>query len=48
LYGSLLRINHSAVVALNLAIATANTGQLLQGYQQLVALHHELEKYKPY
>ena len=48
LYISLFQIHPSPVVALNLAIAKANGGQLTQAYDDLVALHDELHQYQPY
>lgn len=48
LYISLFQIHPSPVVALNLAIAKANGGQLTQAYDDLVALNAELHQYQPY
>ncbi|MBL4630919.1 MAG: sigma-70 family RNA polymerase sigma factor [Paraglaciecola sp.] len=48
LYISLFQIHPSPVVALNLAIAKANGGQLTQAYDDLVALNDELHQYQPY
>ena len=48
LYMTLLRLHASPVVALNLAIAKANGGQLTQAYKDVLALSDELHKYQPY
>jgi RNA polymerase sigma-70 factor (ECF subfamily) len=48
LYVSLLQMGASAVVALNLAIAKANGGQLKHAYEDVVALSDELNQYQPY
>jgi RNA polymerase sigma-70 factor (ECF subfamily) len=48
LYLSLYQIQPSPVVALNLAIAEANGGQLKQAYKDVLALDSELEQYQPY
>lgn len=48
LYLSLNQLHASPVVALNLAIAKANGGQLRQAYEDVVTLSHELNQYQPY
>jgi RNA polymerase sigma-70 factor (ECF subfamily) len=48
LYMSLLQLHPSPVVALNLAIAKANGGQLKQAYADVLALSDELNQYQPY
>jgi RNA polymerase sigma-70 factor (ECF subfamily) len=48
LYMSLLQLSPSPVVALNLAMAKANSGQLVLAYEDLVALRDELNQYQPY
>jgi len=48
LYMSLLQLHPSPVVALNLAIAMANGGQLKQAYEDVIALSDELDQYQPY
>jgi len=48
LYMSLLQLHPSTVVALNLAIAKANGGQLKQAYADVLALSDELNQYQPY
>jgi RNA polymerase sigma-70 factor (ECF subfamily) len=48
LYMSLLQMHPSPVVALNLAIAKANGGQLTQAYAEVVLLNDELNQYQPY
>lgn len=48
LYMSLLQLQPSPVVALNLVIAKSNGGQLKLAYQELLALGNELNQYQPY
>jgi RNA polymerase sigma-70 factor (ECF subfamily) len=48
LYKSLLQLHPSPVVALNLAMARANGGQLTQAYADIIALKNELNNYQPY
>ena len=48
LYMSLLQLHPSPVVALNLAIAMANGGQLKQAFEDVIALSDELDQYQPY
>ncbi|WP_052151512.1 RNA polymerase sigma factor [Paraglaciecola arctica] len=48
LYMSLFQLHPSPVVALNLAIAKANGGQLKQAYKDIVALSEDLNQYQPY
>jgi RNA polymerase sigma-70 factor (ECF subfamily) len=48
LYMSLLQLHPSPVVALNLAIAKANGGQITQAYADVIALSDELNQYQPY
>ena len=48
LYMSLFRLHASPVVALNLAVAKANGGQLTQAYEDVVELNDELNQYQPY
>jgi len=48
LYMSLFQLHPSPVVALNLAIAKANGGQLTQAYAEVILLNDELNQYQPY
>jgi RNA polymerase sigma-70 factor (ECF subfamily) len=48
LYMSLFHMQPSPVIALNLAIAKANGGQLVQAYEDVQMLNDELNLYQPY
>lgn len=48
LYMSLLQLQPSPVVALNLGIAKANAGQIQQAYTDVLALNGALQHYQPY
>jgi RNA polymerase sigma-70 factor (ECF subfamily) len=48
LYMSLMQLHPSPVVALNLAVAKANSGQLKLAYDDVLTLSDELEHYQPY
>jgi RNA polymerase sigma-70 factor (ECF subfamily) len=48
LYMSLFHMQPSPVIALNLAIAKANGGQLLQAYEDVQMLNDDLNLYQPY
>lgn len=48
LYMSLLQLQPSPVIALNLGIAKANAGQIQQAYSDVLALSGALQHYQPY
>jgi RNA polymerase sigma-70 factor (ECF subfamily) len=48
LYASLYRLTPSPVVALNHALAKANSGQVAQAYAEILKLSDELHNYQPF
>lgn len=48
LYRRLYQLHPSPIIALNLAVAKANGGQLTQAFEDIIRLQEELKDYQPY